>query len=86
VDAQRRVAPIEQVPLGPRLDREDGGEQVEPGLGKTVLVPVRVGAVAHSFKESVFHERCQARSEHIASDTEVALEVPVAADAEERLA
>jgi hypothetical protein len=52
-DVQRRVASVEQVSLGPCLERQDGREQIESGVGKPILIPVRVGAVSDSFEKAV---------------------------------
>src|SRR5580700_6989862 len=73
------------MPVGPGLDREDGGEETETGLGEPVLVPVGVPAVADTFEQTVFDQRGETGGEDVAADAEVALEVAVATHAEERL-
>src|ERR1022692_410979 len=85
-DVELGVLGVEEVLVGPCLDGEDGGEQVESGPGQLVLIPVGVGAVADALQESVLDQGGEAGREDIAPDAEVALEEAVAAYAEERLA
>ena len=70
----------------PAHQPDDHRIEVERALGQAVLVPVGVGAVADAVEHPVGDELAQPVGEDVARDAEVALQLAVAADAEEPLA
>jgi hypothetical protein len=68
------------MPLGPPHQADDYGIDVERPLGQPVLVPIGIGAVADALEHSVGHELAQAIGEDVARDSEIALQLAVAAD------
>ena len=77
---------IEQVPVTPLHERDDGRPEVEPLLREEELVARRVLAVAATLEDAVRGELVESCREHVARDAEVALQVLEAPDAEEDVA
>ena len=53
--------------VGPGFEREDDGVEVTASLSEPVLVPVRVGAITNSLKDTVIDQGGQARGEDVAA-------------------
>ena len=85
-DAYGRALGVAVVRVRPAEEREYRGVEVEAALGKPVLVPIGVGAVAHALEQAMHDELGEALGEHVACDPEVALQLSVAMDAAIRLA
>jgi hypothetical protein len=74
------------VGVGPAHQADDDGVEVQGAVGKLVLIPVRIGAVADLLEHAVGDEPAEPVGQHVAGDPQVALHLAVATNAEERLA
>ena len=86
VDEQRRCAVGRGVPVAPDPHRVEHRREVGALAGEDVLVAGRVRLVLTPFEDAGFHERVEARTEHVAGDAEAPLPLVEAGDAQERVA
>src|SRR5450759_1573771 len=75
-----------KVGVAPAHERDYRREQITAGPGEAILVAVGVFRVEDAIEQAGIHELAQPKRERGSRDPQVACELPVAADAEERFA